>query len=229
MAFLWRAARLHKPAGPRRKAYKLGKFLADVNKLRKVPITDELLYLELLANGGNMCYLFMEQLTWCATFKQGRGSHTAGIGAQTVVTSRLDGQQGTHALCRVPTAWQSNIIRCQMPSMRAGCIEAHTISVCRLVKAGVLSRRHQPRFTLISAWAELARPPTRRFFDVCQVYHAQHFLEPLMSHHKNMATGGLLRQHDPQRAHRVGMLGAGSGAYTAAASVAKGMPLRRCC
>ena len=47
-----------------RKAYKLGKFLADVNKLRKVPIDDQLLYLELLANAGNCVYLFMEQLTW---------------------------------------------------------------------------------------------------------------------------------------------------------------------
>ncbi len=62
----WRAARLQKPVAARRKAYKLGKFLADVNKLRKVPITDELLYLELLANAGNMVYLFMEQCTWCA-------------------------------------------------------------------------------------------------------------------------------------------------------------------
>ena len=59
-----RTARTHKLLGARRKAYKLGKFLADVNKLRKVPITDQLLYLELLANGGNMLYLFMEQLTW---------------------------------------------------------------------------------------------------------------------------------------------------------------------
>ena len=47
-----------------RKAYKLGKFLADINKLRKLPIDDQLLYLELLANMGNCVYLFMEQLTW---------------------------------------------------------------------------------------------------------------------------------------------------------------------
>ncbi len=52
------------PMHAHRKAYKLGKFLADINKLRKVPIDDQLLYLELLANAGNCVYLFMEQLTW---------------------------------------------------------------------------------------------------------------------------------------------------------------------
>ena len=48
----------------RRKAYKFGKFLADANKLRKVPVHNHLFILELLANGGNLVYLFMEQLTW---------------------------------------------------------------------------------------------------------------------------------------------------------------------
>ena len=52
------------PMHAHRKAYKLGKFLADINKLRKVPIDDQLLYLELLSNAGNCVYLFMEQLTW---------------------------------------------------------------------------------------------------------------------------------------------------------------------
>jgi len=51
-------------------------------------VHNHLFLLELLANGGNLVYLFMEQLTW-------------------------------------------------------------------LVKSGALSKKHQPRFTLISAWAEL--------------------------------------------------------------------------
>ena len=50
----------------RRKAFKLGKFLADANKLRKLRVHDELFLLELLGNGGNLVYLFMEQMTWCA-------------------------------------------------------------------------------------------------------------------------------------------------------------------
>ncbi len=36
-------------------------------------------------------------------------------------------------------------------------IAAVTTHLCRLVKSGVLSKRHQPRITLISAWAELVR------------------------------------------------------------------------
>ena len=52
-------------AGRRRKAFKLGKFLADANKLRRVR-AGPLLALELLASGGNLVYLFVEQLTWCA-------------------------------------------------------------------------------------------------------------------------------------------------------------------
>ena len=48
----------------RRKAYRLGKWLADVNAMRKMPLTTRFAYLELLASGGSAVYYFVEQLTW---------------------------------------------------------------------------------------------------------------------------------------------------------------------
>ena len=49
-----------------RKAYRLGKWLANVNKLRKLSPTNQQGFLELLANGGEAVYYFTEQLTWSA-------------------------------------------------------------------------------------------------------------------------------------------------------------------
>ena len=49
-----------------RKAYRLGKWLADLNAIRKMPLTTRFSYLEILASGGEGVYYFVEQLTWCA-------------------------------------------------------------------------------------------------------------------------------------------------------------------
>ena len=48
----------------RRKAYRLGKWLADVNAVRKTPLSVRYSYLEILASGGEGVYYFVEQLTW---------------------------------------------------------------------------------------------------------------------------------------------------------------------
>jgi hypothetical protein len=48
----------------RRKAYRLGKWLANVNAIRKMPLSTRYSYLEWLANGGEGAYYFVEQLTW---------------------------------------------------------------------------------------------------------------------------------------------------------------------
>lgn len=50
----------------RRKAYRLGKWLADVNAVRKTPLSVRYSYLEILASGGEGVYYFVEQLTWRA-------------------------------------------------------------------------------------------------------------------------------------------------------------------
>ncbi|KAK9827541.1 hypothetical protein WJX74_009437 [Apatococcus lobatus] len=50
--------------GVSRKAYRLGKFLADINSLRKSNAAPHLYWLEIIANGGEGCYYFLEQLTW---------------------------------------------------------------------------------------------------------------------------------------------------------------------
>ena len=52
------------PACACRKAYRLGKWLADVNAMRKVPLTSRFAALELLSAGGSAVYYFTEQLTW---------------------------------------------------------------------------------------------------------------------------------------------------------------------
>ncbi len=50
--------------GTTRKALKLGKFLANADKLRKLH-TDRVEWpLSLVANSGEMVYLFLEQITW---------------------------------------------------------------------------------------------------------------------------------------------------------------------
>ncbi len=48
-----------------RKAYRLGKWLQNVNKVRKKPPQTPLDLLELLSNGGEAIYYFVEQFTWC--------------------------------------------------------------------------------------------------------------------------------------------------------------------
>ena len=53
-----------KPEWLRRKAYRLGKWLADLNAIRKTPLTTRFSYLEILASGGEGVYYFVEQLTW---------------------------------------------------------------------------------------------------------------------------------------------------------------------
>ncbi|CAL8466039.1 g5575 [Coccomyxa elongata] len=50
--------------GTSRKAYRLGKWLANVNAIRKMPLTTRFSYLEWLASGGEGVYYFVEQLTW---------------------------------------------------------------------------------------------------------------------------------------------------------------------
>lgn len=47
-----------------RKAYRLGKWLRNVNKVRKQPVKTQMGLLELLSNGGEAVYYFVEQLTW---------------------------------------------------------------------------------------------------------------------------------------------------------------------
>jgi hypothetical protein len=48
-----------------RKAYRLGKFLQDVNDIRKIPSTTRTAMLETIAAGGEGVYYFVEQFTWC--------------------------------------------------------------------------------------------------------------------------------------------------------------------
>ena len=47
-----------------RKAYRLGKWLSDLNTLRNTPVLTKAGSLELLASGGEGVYYFVEQLTW---------------------------------------------------------------------------------------------------------------------------------------------------------------------
>jgi hypothetical protein len=49
-----------------RKAYRLGKFLQDVNKIRKLELSGQQQYLELAALTGDGIYYFLDQVTWCA-------------------------------------------------------------------------------------------------------------------------------------------------------------------
>jgi hypothetical protein len=50
--------------GTTRKALKLGKFLADVDKLRKLSTHSHMWVAQLVAAGGEVVYLFLEQVTW---------------------------------------------------------------------------------------------------------------------------------------------------------------------
>lgn len=50
--------------GTSRKAFRIGKFLQNVNKLRKQPLKTQIGLLELLSNGGEAVYYFTEQITW---------------------------------------------------------------------------------------------------------------------------------------------------------------------
>ena len=54
------------PANLCRKALKLGKFLADVDKLRKLSTHSHMWVAQLVAASGEVVYLFMEQVTWWA-------------------------------------------------------------------------------------------------------------------------------------------------------------------
>ncbi len=42
----------------------MGKWLANVNAVRKMPLTTRFSYLEWLASGGEGVYYFVEQFTW---------------------------------------------------------------------------------------------------------------------------------------------------------------------
>eukprot|EP00798_Chlamydomonas_sp_ICE-L_P021804 gene21804-28825_t len=55
---------LQSSVGTSRKAFRLGKFLQDVNKLRKSNATGEIYLLEALAYGGEGIYYFIEQFVW---------------------------------------------------------------------------------------------------------------------------------------------------------------------
>ncbi|KXZ53410.1 hypothetical protein GPECTOR_7g1307 [Gonium pectorale] len=59
-----RLSSFEKSVGVSRKAYRLGKFLQDVNSLRHSKTRDPTFLLELLAYGGEGVYYFTEQLTW---------------------------------------------------------------------------------------------------------------------------------------------------------------------
>ena len=50
---------------PNRKAFRLGKFLQDVNGLRRSRSLGYMALLELVAYGGEGVYYFLEQLSWC--------------------------------------------------------------------------------------------------------------------------------------------------------------------
>ena len=49
---------------PCSKAYRLGKFLGDVNTLRKTRLHGPFAALEWVAAGGECCYYFVDQLVW---------------------------------------------------------------------------------------------------------------------------------------------------------------------
>ena len=59
-----------------RKAYRLGKWLSDLNTLRNTPVLTKAGSLEILASGGEGVYYFVEQLTWYA--KPHRHQHARG-------------------------------------------------------------------------------------------------------------------------------------------------------
>ncbi|GLC45802.1 hypothetical protein PLESTB_001154400 [Pleodorina starrii] len=59
-----RLASFEKSVGVSRKAFRLGKFLQDVNSFRHSKTTDATVFLELLAYGGEGIYYFLEQFTW---------------------------------------------------------------------------------------------------------------------------------------------------------------------
>lgn len=59
-----RLSSLDSSIGISRKAYRLGKFLQDVNSIRKANTRSNLFYLELLAYGGEGVYYFIEQFVW---------------------------------------------------------------------------------------------------------------------------------------------------------------------
>mmetsp|Transcript_6720 Transcript_6720/g.20743 ORF Transcript_6720/g.20743 Transcript_6720/m.20743 type:complete len:238 (-) Transcript_6720:480-1193(-) len=61
-----RAKALDKSLGTTRKAFRLGKFLKDVDSLRKSRATGYLYLLEALAYGGEGVYFFIEQGVWLA-------------------------------------------------------------------------------------------------------------------------------------------------------------------
>jgi len=50
--------------GTSRKAYRLGKWLQNVNKVRKQPVKTRMGVLEVVSNGGEAVYYFVEQFTW---------------------------------------------------------------------------------------------------------------------------------------------------------------------
>eukprot|EP00884_Botryococcus_braunii_P002385 jgi/Botrbrau1/12147/Bobra.0186s0059.2 len=59
-----RLKRFEASIGTSRKAYRLGKFLQDVNDIRKTPSTTRTAMLEMIASGGEGVYYFVEQFTW---------------------------------------------------------------------------------------------------------------------------------------------------------------------
>lgn len=55
---------LESSLGTSRKAYRLGKFLQNVNAIRKVPLQAPYATLELFANVGECIYYFIDQFQW---------------------------------------------------------------------------------------------------------------------------------------------------------------------
>lgn len=62
-----RLAAFESSVGTSRKALRLGKFLQNVNALRKSSLGGPYFALELVANSGEGAYFFLEQLVWCVT------------------------------------------------------------------------------------------------------------------------------------------------------------------
>ncbi|GAB4818519.1 hypothetical protein N2152v2_005565 [Parachlorella kessleri] len=59
-----RLSKFESSIGTSRKAYRLGKFLGNVNTLRKTPLITPYALLEWVANSGECVYYFVEQLQW---------------------------------------------------------------------------------------------------------------------------------------------------------------------
>lgn len=126
-----------------RKAYRVGKWIQNVNALRKQNIKHQLDYLELLANIGEGVYYFLEQLTWWSLQPS----------TKTVLFQRSwtrSWQRSVHLISNpLPYALTEKSEGTAAIFLDTGCV------ICRLVKAGLVSKSYAPRLASYSAWAEV--------------------------------------------------------------------------